>query len=639
MVGIGASAGGLAASEAFFRAMAPESGIAFVLIQHLDPTHESLTPELLRKCTTMPVVQVDRETQVEPNRVYVIAPNRYLSIEGGALRLTTPSEPRGTRMPIDLFFRSLAADRHERAVGVILSGTGTDGTLGLTEIKAAGGMTMAQTPETVQYDGMPRSAIATGGVDHVLPVERMPEAILNYVRHDYVKAPAGPAPPAEAGGDEVTAILPFLKARANFDFGCYRKPTLRRRIQRRMSLRHLRSTAEYLRLLRGDEEEVKALRKDLLISVTSFFRDPPAWQFLADQVIPAIVARRGENDPLRVWVPACSSGEEAYSIAMLLIEELQRDRKSCRLQVFASDVDTDALEVARAGLYPESISTDVTPERLRRFFSKEEHSYRVNKELRECVIFAQQNLLTDPPFSKLDLVSCRNLLMYLEPAVQDRLITLLHFGLVEGGYLFLGSAETIGSLDDLFETVSKKWRIYRRIGPTRHDKVEFPVTAAPQASAPPPASPPLRSGVGRIVATAQQLLLERYAPACVIITRKGEMLHFSGPTHEYLLQPSGPATQDLFAQARDGLQAKLRAAVQKTIREEHPITVSAIGATGRAFPAREGHRRGPQGIAGDRRADPDLVPGRADPAGHRRPRPSPRPSPRRSRSSASSSTS
>ena len=574
MVGIGASAGGLAASEAFFRAMAPDSGVAFVLIQHLDPTHESLTPELLGKCTTMPVVQVDRETRVEPNRVYVIAPNRYLTIEDGTLRLTTPSEPRGTRMPIDRFFRSLAADRHERAVGVVLSGTGTDGALGLTEIKAAGGMTMAQDPRTVQHDGMPRSAIAAGGVDHVLPVERMPETLVKFVRHDYVKAPASSAPPPEDSRDEVTAILPLLKkARPNFDFGCYRKPTLRRRIQRRMSLRHITSTAEYVRLLRSDEEEVKALRKDLLISVTSFFRNPQAWQVLADQVIPAIVARRGEHDALRVWVPACASGEEAYSVAMLLIEQLQRDRKRCQLQVFASDVDTDALEVARAGLYPESISTDVTPERLKRFFSKEEHSYRVNKDLRECVIVAQQNVLTDPPFSKLDLVSCRNLLIYLEPAVQHRLIALLHFGLRQGGYLFLGSAETIGTLNDLFEPVSKKWRIYRRIGPTRHDRIGFPLIAASQ-DAPPPTSPPVRSSVGRIVAV-QQLLLERYSPACVIVTRKGEMVHFSGPTHHYLVQPAGPATQDVFAQARDGLQTALRAAVQKTIREERPITVSA----------------------------------------------------------------
>jgi two-component system CheB/CheR fusion protein len=320
---------------------------------------------------------------------------------------------------------------------------------------------------------------------------------------------------------------------------------------------------------------VKALQKDLLINVTSFFRDPQAWQVLADQVIPAIVARAaGNNDALRVWVPACSSGEEAYSIAMLLIEQLHRDRKRCHLQVFASDIDEEALEAGRRGLYPESISTDVTPERLQRFFSKEEQSYRVSKDLRECVIVAQQNLLSDPPFSKLDLVSCRNVLMYLEPAVQDRLITLLHFGLREGGYLFLGNAETIGALHDLFEPVSKKWRIYRRIGPTRHDKVEFPVLAASQASAPPTAGPLVRSSVARVVAM-QQLLLERYTPACVIVTRKGEMVHFSGPTHEYLLQPAGPATQDVFAQAREGLQTTLRAAVQKAIREERRITLSA----------------------------------------------------------------
>jgi two-component system CheB/CheR fusion protein len=288
-----------------------------------------------------------------------------------------------------------------------------------------------------------------------------------------------------------------------------------------MSLRHVAGMAEYLRLLRGNADEVKALAKDLLISVTSFFRDRPAWQFLEDEIIPRIVDAKSSGQPLRIWVPGCATGEEAYSVAILLIERLQAAQKSCSLQIFASDTDGDALDVARAGVYPESIAADVTSGRLRRFFVKEEHTYRVDKELRETVIFAQQNLLSDPPFSRLDLVSCRNFLMYLEPAVQEKIVTLLHFALLEGGYLFLGSAETIGEQEDLFEPVSKKWRIYRRIGPTRQDKVEFPVASEPKPGAPPSRALAMRPALHRVATLAQQLLLERYAPACVVISRKG----------------------------------------------------------------------------------------------------------------------
>jgi two-component system CheB/CheR fusion protein len=431
-----------------------------------------------------------------------------------------------------------------------------------------------QVPETAQYDGMPRSAIATGGVDHVLPVEDMPQALLQWVRQAYVSRPAAAVPAPEEPADDFGAILALLRTRSRFDFSCYKQGTLRRRIQRRMSLRHVDGTSSYLRLLRSNTDEGKALSKDLLISVTSFFRDRPAWQLLEEEVIPRIADGKEAGQPLRLWVPACATGEEAYSVAILFIERLQATKKSCPLQIFASDIDGDALDVARAGVYPESIAADVTPARLHRFFVKEEHAYRVNKELRESVIFAQQNLLSDPPFSRLDLVSCRNLLMYLEPVVQEKIVTLLHFALLDGGYLFLGSAETIGEQEDLFEPVSKKWRIYRRIGPTRRDKVEFPVASEPKSGAAPSRAVAVRPALNRVPALAQQFLLERYAPACVVITRKGEILHFSGPTERYLMQPSGPPTPDLFAQAREGLQTKLRAGVQRAIRDNQPISVT-----------------------------------------------------------------
>ncbi len=575
VVGVGASAGGLEAFKRFFRNMPADSGLAFVLVQHLDPTHESLTAELIARCTAMPAVQVERDTAVAGDHIYVIPPNRYLRIENGILRLSTPPEPRGMRMAIDVFLRSLTADQQEKAIGIVLSGTGTDGTLGLKEIKAFGGMAMVQDPKTAEYDGMPRSAITIGGVDYVLSPEKMPEALLQYLRHPYVKGAVQPRP-TEHRADELNSILALLWTRVKFDFSPYRKGTLVRRIERRMSLAHVERMADYLRQLRSDAAEVTALFKDLLIGVTSFFREPKAWQLLEQQVLPPFVAAKTPGSPLRVWVAACATGEEAYSLAMLLIEQLHAAQKTLDIQIFATDVDTDALEFARAGVYPESIAADVPPHCLRRFFTQGDHSYRVSKELREAVTFAEQNLIADPPFSRIDLISCRNLLIYLEPPIQKKIVSLLHFALADGGYLFLGSAETMGQQEDLFETVSKKWRVYRRVGPTRHDKVQFPVVPAPDVDRRRerpqiPTSPDL----GRLANFAQQLLLERYAPASVVINRKYEILYFCGRTEDYLTQPPGLPTHDLVATAREGLQTTLRGAVHRALRENQPLTINA----------------------------------------------------------------
>jgi two-component system, chemotaxis family, CheB/CheR fusion protein len=573
VVGIGASAGGLDAFRRFFSTVPTESGMAFVLVQHLDPTHESLAAAVIGRYTAMPVVQVGGDMPVKANHVYVIPPGKYLSIGGGSLRLIPPVEPGGIRMSIDLFLRTLAADAGERAIGIILSGTGTDGTLGLQAIKAGGGMSIAQDPATAQYDGMPSSAIAAGAVDHVLPPERMPEALLGFLGHSYVRS--GPETPlaAEPARSHLHDILSILRERASFDFRGYKKSTLQRRIHRRMGLRHVERIADYVRLLTSEPAEANALFEDLLIRVTSFFRDPDAWQVLQQDVIRPLVERKEPHTGLRAWVPGCATGEEAYSLGIMLIEAVQTARKSCAVQVFASDVDQGALELARIGLYPEVIAADVTPERLQRFFVPEGHAYRVIKELREAMAFAPQNLVADPPFSRLDLVSCRNLLMYFEPEAQRRILSLLHFAIAEGGYLFLGNAETIDHHAGLFEVVSKKWRIYRRVGPTRHDQVQFPIAPASAASRLPETLPG-RPNAGRLAGAIQHLLLERHAPACVVITRKHDILFFSGPTHEYLVQPGGPPTQDLTALTRDGLQGKLRIAVRQAIEQEAPVTLA-----------------------------------------------------------------
>jgi len=583
IVGVGASAGGLECFKNFFGSLPSDCGMAFVLIQHLDPTRESLTAELVGTYTHMQVTQAEDGMPIEANHVYVIPPNKYLSVRDRTLRLSAPSAPRSLRMAIDHFFDSLAADQQDNAIGIILSGTGTDGTLGLKEIKAVGGMTMVQDPHTAQHDGMPRSAIAGGCADYILPVEQLADSLLAYVQHAGVVANEMVVQTEKVSAPLATA-LEVLRKQVNFDFSGYKKGTLRRRIQRRMSLRHIADLPKYVEVLRHDPVEATALFKDMLINVTSFFRQPAAWRVLQEQVIRPMVAAQSGDTPLRVWIPACATGEEAYSLAMVLIEETEAAEKVCRLQVFASDVDTDALDTARAGIYPEGIAAHVSAARLSRFFIKGAHGYRVNKELREMVVFAQQSLTTDPPFSRLDLISCRNLFIYLEPAVQARIIPLLHFALREGGHLFLGSAEGSGMPEDLFEPVSTKWRIYRRVGQTRHDKVDFPLTSAPLTV--PALGRTLRTpNPARLAVLAQSLLLKRYVPACVIINRAGEIIYFHGQTADYFIQPPGVPTMDLLAQAREGLRPKLRSAIQDAVRENQRVVVAGIQVRrGNAYP-------------------------------------------------------
>jgi two-component system, chemotaxis family, CheB/CheR fusion protein len=556
--------------------MPPDSGMAFVLIQHLDPAHESLTAELLGRHTKMSVVQVKREMSVEPNHVYVIPPNKYLSIRERRLRLSSPDVHRALRMPVDFLLRSLAEDQRERAVGIVLSGTGTDGTLGLKEIKAAGGLSIVQDPETAQYDGMPRSAIAGDSVDQAVSIDKMPQLLLAYAQHRYLRNPLDARPVEEEAPQDFADVVGLLRARAKFDFGPYKKGTLGRRVHRRMGLRHVERLADYLQLLRTDPAEVNALHKDVLIGVSSFFREPAAWDALTSDVLRRMVAQKPAGTAVRAWVPACATGEEAYSLAMLLIEQLQATQKSCDIQIFASDVDTQALEQARAGVYPESVAADVSPERLRHFFVRGDSTYRVNKELRESVVFANQNVITDPPFSKLDLISCRNLLIYLEADVQKKIVSLFHFALTEGGYLFLGSAESIGQAEDLFEPVSKKWRIYRRIGTVRSDRVHFPIEPPPERTPRMAAAPRAAASEARLAEAVHQLLLDRYAPASVVINRRFSIVHFAGPTHKYLAQPPGPPTRDLIAQAREGLATKLRGVVHRALREDQQVTLTGV---------------------------------------------------------------
>jgi len=573
VAGIGASAGGLEAFKKLLAAMPADSGVALVLIPHLDPNHESLMVELLARHASMPVVEAAEGMAVEANRVYIIPPNKNMTIADGLLRLTGPVERGSWQTSIDLFLRSLADDQLERAICIILSGTGSHGTLGLKAVKAAGGMAMVQDPKTAASPGMPESAIATGLADHVLPVEQMPQALVRYVQHvngGRVVAAVDEIP------DHLNQLLALLRARTKLDFRGYRKKMLARRLARRMGLSHFEDVAEYLAHLREHPDEVKQLARDLLISVSRFFRDPEAFRTLETEIIAPLIQAKDTVAPLRVWVPGCATGEEPYSVAMLLLEHQTAARSPCRLQIFATDVDEQALEVARRGIYPKDISADISPERLARFFTRvDESNWQISKQVRETVTFAVQNLTTDAPFSKMDLISCRNLLIYLEPEVHNRVITLLHFALKEGGHLFLGPSETIGPQTDLFESVSKKWRIYRRIGPARLDGLQFPaMQTEPHLASPRPASRP--QAPAKLAELAQNSLLRRFGLAGVVINRNYDVQHFAGPTENYLVQPGGPPSHNLFSLARPGLEHKLRVVIRRAIRENAPQSIKDV---------------------------------------------------------------
>lgn len=586
IVGVGASAGGLKALQSMFESLPDDSGLAFVVIQHLDPTKKSLTSELLGKHTGMRVTQVEDDPRVKPNHVYVIPPNKYLSISGGELHLSEPDTPRRTRMAIDFFLRSLAQDQGPRAVAVILSGTGTDGTLGIKAVKGAGGLVVAQDLSSAEFGGMPRSAINSGIVDHILPPDKMSESLVQFALHPYVREtklemdtshdePASAVEPEQENGFD--SIISLLRHHSKRDFRSYKDKTLVRRTRRRMCLNQIDEYEIYLEYLKTHPEEIEALAKDLLISVTDFFREPEAWEQLRETCIEPLVRDKGTDDPIRIWVPGCATGEEPYSIAMLVLEELKQANKNCPLQVFASDLAPDAIEYARHGRYPKSIEADVSRERLAKFFAAEANDdyYRVTKMMRESVVFADQNLIADPPFSKLDLVCCRNLLIYLKPEVQEKVIAMFHFALLEGGTLMLGSAETIGRQTDLFRDLDKRWRIFQRIGPTRHDRVEIPLTSASSRPENELALPQVQHREARLARLAQHRLLDSLGLTAVLIDRHWRVRYICGDVDDYLIRKSGTPSDNLLENVRRGLRTKLRGAVRTAISQNRTVSAQA----------------------------------------------------------------
>ena len=448
--------------EYFLSHVPKNSGMGFVIVQHLDPTRKGIMPELLQRSTGMKVIQVKDRIRVQPDCVYIIPPNKDMSILHGVLHLLEPASPRGLRLPIDFFLRSLAQDRQERSIGVILSGMGSDGTLGLRAIKEKAGVALVQDPATAKFDGMPRSAVDSGLADIIARVEDLPGRIISYLQ----RTPLAHVPELALEDKTQSALekaIILLRAHTGHDFSLYKKNTFSRRIERRMGIHQISRIAAYVRYLQENTQELDLLFKELLIGVTSFFRDPAAWEELRKKILPALMAHRPASHVIRAWVPGCSTGEEAYSLAMVFKEALDKlkPRKRITLQVFATDLDKDGIEKARQGIYPENIRADVSPERINRFFIKDERGWRLKTEIREMVIFAPQSVILDPPFTKLDILSCRNLLIYLAPEMQKKLIPLFHYSLAPGGVLFLGSAETVGTFTDLFAPLNNELRIFR----------------------------------------------------------------------------------------------------------------------------------------------------------------------------------
>jgi chemotaxis methyl-accepting protein methylase/PAS domain-containing protein len=577
IVGIGASAGGLEALERFLRHVPQKSGMAFVIVQHLDPTHKGILHELLKRTTVMEVFQVKDRMLVKPDCVYVIPPNKDMSILHGVLHLFEPTEPRGLRLPIDFFLRSLAEDRQERSIGVILSGMGSDGTMGLRAIKEKAGLALVQEPASAKFDSMPKSAIGAGLADLAAPVEDLPGKIIDYLRHALIITKTE-FPLEEKDQSALEKVLILLRSKTGHDFSMYKKNAIYRRIERRMSIHLINRIASYVRFLRENPQEIELLFKELLIGVTGFFRDPAAWENIQQKIMPKLLADRPSGNALRAWSAGCSTGEEAYSLAIVFKEALEQIKptEDFTLHIFATDLDRDTIDKARHGFYPAGIAADVSPARLRRFFVKEENGYRVGREIREMVTFAVQNIIMDPPFTKLDILICRNLLIYLTPELQKKLLPLFHYSLNPGGVLFLGSSETVSAFTDLFAPLNTESRLFRRQESllSAEDPV-FPVSLVPALPRAPKGLPASKPSTN-LQSLVDQLLLQHFSPPAVLVNDKGDILYINGRTGKYLEPAAGKANWNIFAMAREGLRFDLGSAFQNAIRQKGTVVVKGL---------------------------------------------------------------
>ncbi|MEI7501052.1 MAG: chemotaxis protein CheB [Bacteroidota bacterium] len=576
IVGIGASAGGLEALEQFFGNMPKDFGLAFVVIQHLDPNHVGIMPELLQRITPMKVFQASDSLKVKQNCVYVIPPNKSLTILNGALHLFDPVESRGLRLPVDIFFRSLAIDMGERSIGVILSGMGSDGSLGLKAIKEHNGIVLVQDPRTAKFDGMPRSATEAVIVDIVAPAHELPSKLMTYLKYiPVVKSDPSIDSKSQSNLDK---IIILLREKSGHDFSLYKKNTLFRRIERRMGVHQIDKVANYVHFLQANPKEIEILYKEMLIGVTSFFRDPAVWEMLKLKVLPAILEELPHGYVFRAWVPGCSTGEEAYSLAMVFKEAMEkiRNQKNLTFQIFASDLDHDSIEKARLGRFPSNITADVSSERLSRFFTIEPEGFRLSTAIREMVVFANQNVIRDPPFTKLDILTCRNMLIYMEAELQKKVIALFNYSLNPGGIMVLGTAESLGNFTEGFENIDAKLKIFKRSGTYQaSDLFDFPSSFhSKKVAAPNIITPP--NPVENIQALTERILLHHFAPASVLINSTGDILYMTGHIGKYLEPVAGKATLNIFGMARSGLREVIPVALRKALQNFDPVVIRNV---------------------------------------------------------------
>ncbi|MBA4341793.1 MAG: chemotaxis protein CheB [Methylibium sp.] len=577
IIGLGASAGGLAPLEQFLAEVPTASGFAYVVVQHLDPTHKAMLGELLQRCTLMPVREVLTAQSVEADVVYVIPPNAELSLHGRQLRKSAPTQPRGQRLPIDVLFMSLARELGERAIGVVLSGMGSDGTLGLQAIRAQGGLTLAQQPETAQFDAMPRSAIAADCVDIVAEPAEMPAQIMALTRQATATPDDGAASPAP-----LEAILGLVQEHTRHDLTLYKSNTLLRRIARRMHVHGLADMEAYARFLRENPQEIDLLFKEVLIGVTAFFRDPEVWTELKDVVLPQLLERSAaEERKLRAWIAGCSTGEEAFSLAMAFAETLDErpEFHDFKLQIFATDLSADAIARARNGHYPAAIEQDLSPERLARFFTAQAGGYLIDKQLREMVLFAQHDVILDPPFTRLDLLSCRNLLIYFSVPLQQRLVALFHYSLRPGGVLLLGGSETVGRSQSLFRPLHQKSRLYwRNHSGNPIGALHFPTQRrlSSKAAAQEPHLIHSNAPPANLQSLADQLLLQTFSPAAVLVNEAGDIVYINGRTGRYLEPAAGRANWNIHVMARPGLRAQLAVALRSAALSGTPVELRGL---------------------------------------------------------------
>ncbi|WP_407080288.1 CheR family methyltransferase [Candidatus Contubernalis alkalaceticus] len=570
---MGASAGGLKALEEFFTHLPVKTDVpsAFVLVQHMHPEHKSHLCDLMKKYTHLHVCEARDGMEVEPHVIYINPPNRDMTMSQGRLLLREIRKTQGLHLPIDGFFRSLADDQKDRSICIVLSGTGTDGTLGLKSIKGEGGMAMVQDPDSAEHKGMPCSAIATGMVDYILPPKEIPGILMKYIGHAFGTRRRFLAPSVPEDNASMQKILALLHTQTGHDFSGYKLNTITRRLERRLNLNLIKNSSNYFRYLQKNPLEVKALFQDLLVGVTCFFRDAEAFEKLQETVIPSIFAGKDKSHSIRVWVPGCSTGEEAYSLAIFLHEHMEKTRQPLQVKVFATDIDRRAVEYARNGLYPANIVSDVSPERLKRFFTRtDSNTYHINSIIRKMVIFAEQSITGDPPFSNIDLISCRNVLIYLDRELQSKVLHLFHYALKHNGFLFLGTSETTGEFMDFFNVVDRKWRIYQSKGNAALYQT------LKNYSAPYIKRVPLRINTHHqqekmvsIREIAEKTLLRDYAPASVITSNYGDILYFHGRTGKYLEPVQGDANMNIFQMARKGLKVELATAIRKaTVQKE-----------------------------------------------------------------------